>query len=94
MISALKCRKIEKAAHHDHELNCMSLCCARSGQRVCVKQLDGCQIEASRLRDLGVREGAVLTVLKHGSPMMVRIEGARYGLGQAAATNVLCEVVE
>ena len=94
MISAFKRRSTAQAAHHEHELNCLSLCCARSGQRVCVKELGGCELEAARLRDLGVREGAVLTVLKHGSPMMVRIEGARYGLGQAAATHVLCEVVE
>ena len=88
-----KRRRAQHDAHHEHEINCLSLCCARNGQRVCVKQLAGCAEECSRLRDLGVREGAVVTVLKHGSPMVVRIDGARYGLGQSAATNVICEVV-
>lgn len=86
-------KRIASDAHHQHELTCTSLCCAKSGQRLCVKELCGAEIECAKLRELGVREGANITVLRHGSPILIGIEGARFGIGQGAATNVLCDVV-
>lgn len=85
--------KRSKDDHHEHELHCTSLCCAKRGESVCVTQLCGCEQEAAKLRDLGVREGALVTVLRDGDPLLVRVDNARFGIGRVAATNVLCEYV-
>ncbi len=81
------------AAHHEHEIGCTSLCCAKNGQNLCVTRLCGGQSECAKLRELGVREGARVTVLQHGTPILIRIDGARFGIGQSAAQNVLCDIV-
>ena len=83
-----------KAAHHEHTIGCTSLCCAKNGQNLCVMQLCGGAGECAQLRELGVREGAHVTVLQHGAPILILIDGARFGIGQSAAQNVLCNVVE
>ena len=80
--------------HHAHEINCTSLCCARRGQSVCIKSFCGDEAETCRLREMGLREGCKVTVLRHGDPFIVRINDSRLGLGRAAATNVLCELLE
>jgi len=76
--------------HHEHEMNCSALCCAKSGQSACILHLIGEAGEAARLRDLGLCEGARVTVLRDGDPLVVRVEDARFGIGRAAAMNVLC----
>ncbi|PQV65413.1 Fe2+ transport system protein FeoA [Abditibacterium utsteinense] len=87
-------RRAAKAlAHHEHEIGCTSLCCAKSGQSLCVTRLCGGANECAKLRELGVREGALVTVLQHGTPILIRIDGARFGIGQSAAENVLCDVI-
>ncbi len=86
-------RRAKIAAHHEHEIGCTSLCCAKSGQNLCVTRLCGGANECAKLRELGVREGALVTVLQHGTPILIRIDGARFGIGQSAAENVLCDVV-
>lgn len=86
-------RRAAQNAHHNHEISCTSLCCAKSGQQLCVTRLCGGEIECAKLRELGVREGADVTVLRHGNPILIRIDGARFGIGQGAATNVLCDIV-
>ena len=96
MLGRLK-RKLKRAHHaeHDaHEVNCSALCCARSGQSACILQIAGCKEEAARLRDLGLCEGARVTVLRDGDPLMVRAGDARFGIGRAAAMNVLCALEE
>ena len=80
--------------HHAHELDCTALCCATNGQCAVVAHLVGDKNEAERLRDLGVREGAIVTVLRDGDPLIVKIDEARFGIGRAAAMNVLCQIVE
>ncbi len=50
--------------------------------------------EAARLRDIGVREGATVTVLRDGDPLLVKVDNARFGIGRAAAMNVLCQFYE
>ena len=80
----------QDADHHDHELNCTALCCAKSGQCAVVAHLVGDADEAARLRDLGVREGALVTVLRDGETLLVAVDDARFGIGRAAAQNVLC----
>jgi Fe2+ transport system protein FeoA len=81
-------------AHHEHELNCTALCCACSGQCAIVSRLVGCEKEAARLRDLGLREGAIVTVVRDGDPLVVGVEDARFGIGRSAAMNILCQIVE
>ena len=80
--------------HHAHELDCTALCCAHSGQCAIVSHLVGDEAEAARLRDLGLREGAVVTVLRDGDPLVVGVDDARFGIGRSAAMNILCQIVE
>lgn len=77
--------------HQEHELNCTSLCCGQTGATLQVKTLAGDETEAARLRDLGVREGAKVTILRDGDPLMVKVDNARFGISRAAANNVHCE---
>lgn len=94
---ACKLRARRTAAHdehHEHELGCTALCCACSGQCAIISRLIGCEKEAARLRDLGLREGAVVTVVRDGDPLVVGVEDARFGIGRSAAMNILCQVVE
>ena len=81
-------------AHHEHKAHCTSLCCARSGACVSITEICGSEEEAAKLRDLGVREGALVTVVRAGNPLLVRVEGARFGIGELAAQNVMCETIE
>ncbi len=87
-------RAAERHEHHEHELDCTALCCACSGQCAIVSRLVGCEIEAARLRDLGLREGAVVTVVRDGDPLVIGVEDARFGIGRSAAMNILCRIVE
>ncbi|BCM93693.1 hypothetical protein IAD21_05584 [Abditibacteriota bacterium] len=91
MLKFLAARMARQRALHDHKLTCTSLCCARPGARVCVTEICGCEQEAAKLRDLGVREGAVISLMGHGDPILVRVDGARIGISECAAENVLCE---
>ncbi len=95
-VKNLKAKHVGKRREHQqHEAHCMSLCCARSGQSVRVTEFAVASgEEAARLRDLGLREGVLVTVVRHGDPLMVRIEDARFGIGRAAATNVLCDALD
>jgi Fe2+ transport system protein FeoA len=79
-----------KHLHLVHEMHCMSLCCGKRGDSLQITQLVGCEHEASRLRDLGVHEGALVTILRDGDPLMIKVDNARFGLSRAAATNVHC----
>ena len=84
-----------KHAHPGHhDIICTSLCCAKSGESVCVTSLCGCEESAAKLRDLGVREGVQVTVVSGGDPLLVKVDGARFGIGRSAAVNVLCDLVE
>jgi len=91
MLKIFRGRAAKQSAHDDHKTSCTSLCCARPGARVCILEICGSELEACKLRDLGVREGAVVSLLSHGDPILVRVDGARIGLAESAAQNVLCE---
>jgi Fe2+ transport system protein FeoA len=87
-----KRRLRQRQSHEQHEANCDALCCARSGQSATVLRFaPGCR-EAERLREMGLREGATVQVLRDGDPLMVRVEDARFGIGRQAAMQVLCEL--
>lgn len=78
--------------HEEHEAGCTALCCARNGQTLCVLRLVGEAREAACLRDIGLREGANVTVVRHGDPLLVRVGDARFGIGRAAAERILCDL--
>jgi Fe2+ transport system protein FeoA len=92
MVSIIRWLRRRREEHEAHEDGCTALCCARRGQCVTVSRLVGDAHEAARLRDLGVREGAIMTVLRDGDPLLVSVEDARFGIGRAAATHVLCHL--
>ena len=77
--------------HRAHELQCTSLCCGKRGDAMQITALVGSEHDAERLRDLGVREGAKVTILRDGDPLMIKVDNARFGLSRAAAINVHCE---
>ena len=81
-------------AHEDHEADCTALCCGKRGQQMNVFKLTNEASEAATLRDLGVREGTTVTVLRDGDPLMIKVDSARFGIGRAAAMKVLCHIVE
>ena len=87
LLSKLRRRQHQHVAH---AADCTALCCAKNGQTLCVRHLVGEDKEAACLRDIGVREGAIVTVLRHGDPLLVRIGDARFGIGHAAAECILC----
>jgi len=87
LLSILRRRQHQHAAH---AADCTALCCAKNGQTLCVRHLVGEDKECACLRDIGVREGAIVTVLRHGDPLLVRIGDARFGIGHAAAECILC----
>lgn len=80
--------------HEEHEENCTALCCATSGQSADILYFVGDVNEAAMLRDLGVREGARVTVLRDGDPLVVKVDNARFGIGRSAATKVICRIVD
>ena len=80
-----------KLHHKDHELHCTSLCCGKRGESLEVMALRGDENEAARLRDLGVREGARVTILRDGNPLMIKVDNARFGVSRDAANNVHCK---
>ena len=87
----LKAQRLKRRLHHEHEMHCTSLCCGRRGDALQITALVGGDSEASRLRDLGVREGANVTILREGDPLMIKVDNARFGLSRAAAFDVHCE---
>lgn len=87
----LRTRRAVRARRHIHEQSCTSLCCGKCGDSLVVTNLVGNENDASRLRDLGVREGALVTIVHCGDPLMVKVDNARFGLSRAAAENVHCE---
>ena len=80
--------------HEEHEENCTALCCARSGQSADILYFVGDTAEAAMLRDLGVREGERVTVLRDGDPLVIKVDNARFGIGRSAATKVICQLVD
>lgn len=86
--------RLKQKEHHAHEAHCSALCCARAGQCAVVSHINCEASEAARLRDLGVREGAIVTVVRDGDPLVIGVEDARFGIGRSAAMNIFCQVVE
>jgi Fe2+ transport system protein FeoA len=84
-------RRLREDEHHLHELDCSALCCAKSGQTARVVRFCD-EHEAARLRDLGVVEGAQVSVVRDGDPLLVRVGDARFGIGRSAAMNVMCHL--
>jgi Fe2+ transport system protein FeoA len=87
--------KSQKQLEHElHEAHCSALCCARSGQSARVLSFARECSEAARLREMGICEGATVTVLRDGDPLVVRVDDARFGIGREAAMSVLCHLID
>jgi Fe2+ transport system protein FeoA len=80
--------------HELHEAHCSALCCARSGQSARVLSFARECSEAARLREMGICEGATVTVLRDGDPLVVRVDDARFGIGRDAAMRVMCTLLD
>jgi Fe2+ transport system protein FeoA len=78
--------------HQAHQANCESLCWARRGETACVLEVNGNEPQVARLRELGLREGACVEVVRDGDPLLVKVNGARFGIGRRAAMNILCSI--
>lgn len=48
-----------------------------------------CGLVQDRLREMGLREGACVEVVKNSEDMIVRIDGCRIGLRRDVATDIL-----
>ncbi|MEO6906266.1 MAG: FeoA family protein [Abditibacteriaceae bacterium] len=83
----------KRRAVSGHEAHCTALCCAKCGQCACITELLADHSEAERLRDMGIHEGVMVTVLQDGDPLLVRIGECRIGLGRVAAEKILCELI-
>ena len=86
-------RKTEQE-HAHHEAHCSALCCARNGQQARVLRFAEESAETARLREMGICEGATVTVVRDGDPLVVRVEEARFGIGRQAAMRVLCDLLD
>ncbi|HEX8236787.1 MAG TPA: FeoA family protein [Abditibacteriaceae bacterium] len=89
-----KIKSQKQLEHEMHEAHCSALCCARSGQSARVLSFARECSEAARLREMGICEGATVTVLRDGDPLVVRVDDARFGIGREAAMRVLCDLID
>ena len=89
-------KRAERETHDKHEIDCSSLCCARHGQcaRILAFADDCTHCDATRLRELGLREGATVRVLRDGDPLMVCVENARFGIARSVAMRVYCDLLD
>ena len=83
-------RALASHEEEEHEDGCAALCCAHAGQKARVLRFEGDPAHAERLRDLGLREGVEVTVVRDGDPLIVKVDDARFGIGRAAAMQILC----
>lgn len=81
-----------RETHAGHEAGCAALCCARRGETACVLRLNGSDATVARLRELGLREGATVEVVRDGDPLLIKVNGARFGLGRRCAMDILCRI--
>ena len=74
-------------ARHSYCNPSLELTACREGERFLVQAVHG--EGAERLRDIGVREGALVSMLKNRGDVIVRIAGSRVGLREDMARKVL-----
>ncbi len=65
----------------------LALTACRAGECFLVGVVQG--EAAERLRDVGVREGATIGMVKNAGDVIVQVAGCRVGLRQEMANNVL-----
>lgn len=78
-------------SHHHSHAGCHALCCARSGDCVRICGFAEACHHAARLREMGLREGVRLQVLRDGDPLIVRVDDTRLAVGRDAAEQISCE---
>lgn len=60
-----------------------------AGQTAVVESVLGGTEEAHRLREMGLRDGATIEMLRPGSPCLVRLGGQKLGIRSESLHNVL-----
>lgn len=80
-------RNEEKVARNARCAACPLIDCAR-GSRAAVLRMDCDSSEAGRLRNLGLFEGACVTVLDQQDGLVLEVRGARLALGAALAAAI------
>lgn len=87
LMQLLRRRTPEQAAPRARCAECTLSACAR-GCRAAVLHV-GCEdAEASRLRALGLHEGACVTVVDSRNGMLLEVKGSRLALGDAVAAAI------
>ncbi len=73
----------------------MDLTQARSGEVVRVKEILGGQRAVTRLREMGLVEGALIKVIDNPiiGPIIVEVNGTKIALGRGMAKKVIVEPV-
>ena len=68
------------------------LCRLRAGQRGCVGQVLGTCDVVHRLREMGLYDGAVVQMIRPGSPCIIRLHGQRLGFRMDDCAHVMVSV--
>ncbi len=74
--------------------NLKSLHQLHSGERACVDSLEGRPEVVRRLKELGLRRGAVLEMLHPGSPCVILLNGSKLCFRRCRNSNVLVTTAE
>lgn len=72
----------------DFGLPMLPLSLLGAGRRACVAFLGGSESDAQRLRDLGLREGAFVCVMRNTDKCVLAMDGCRLALGREVAAQV------
>jgi len=73
-------------------LNLLPLNVLTTGQTGRVHEVSGNAQVVHRLAELGMRSGARLEIVQHGSPCIIRLNDSKYCFRDANSLNVLVQV--
>ena len=60
-----------------------------AGQTAVIESVMGASDDAHRLREIGLRDGATVQMIRQGNPCLVRLDGQKLGLRSDALASVL-----
>lgn len=60
-----------------------------AGQSAVVESVMGASDAAHRLREIGLRDGATVQMIRPGNPCLIRLDGLKLGLRSDALASVL-----
>lgn len=73
-------------------LNLLPLNVLTAGQTGRVHEVIGSALAVHRLAELGMKSGARLEIVQHGSPCIIRLNDSKYCFRDASSLHVLVEV--